>query len=264
MAAVTLRSESTDPSVRRLARRAARFAFRPYTTDLLGRRIADPPPEQPENAGLVLHRLTSLADVAERTPSLPHGQFDDLQLHLRFLNPLRRARWRREVAGRFRRGDIGYVATVDGQIAGWIWRCAGPVIRRAGSGLRIHLAPGDAYLYHFWAVPRHRHLGTARFVMGGALWDLYGADSDAAPRLDGTDPRVFGFIDRPNPANLLLLTLVFGFQVVQTVRHIRLLYTVRVQVPWGATPPDGPCSRGGAASAARPARAGTADEQQRG
>jgi hypothetical protein len=249
---------------RRLLRRAARFVFRSYTTDLLARSIADPPPEPPEDTGLVLHRLTSPADVAERTPTLPHGQFDDLEVRLPWLNPLRRARWRREVAGRFRRGDVGYVATVDGEIASWIWMSSRPDIRQAGSGLHIHLAPGDVYLYHFWAVPRHRHLGTARFVMSGVLRDLHDADSGVEPRPDGRNPQVFGFIDRPNPPNLLLLTVGFGFRMVQTVHYIRLLYTVTFQVPWSATPPDGPCSRNGRPLAARPVPAGVADERHHG
>ena len=259
MAAVTLQGESAVPPVRRLVRRAGRFFFRSYTTDLLARRIADPPPEQPESTGLVLHRLTSLADVAAKTPSLPHGQFDDLELRLPFLNPLRRARWRREVAGRFRRGDVGYVATVDGEIAGWIWTRSGPHIRQEGSGLHVHLAPGEMYLYHFWAVPRYRHLGTARFVMGGVLWHLHRAGSDGAPRPDGRPPQVFGFIDRPNPLNLLLLTVGFGFRVVQTVRYVRLLYSVRFQVAWSASPPDGPCSRRVRTSADRPAQSAIMD-----
>jgi hypothetical protein len=233
MSALTFASEPAVPAGRRLVRRAARFAFRAYTRDVLARRIADPPPEQPENLGLVLHRLESVADAAGKTPSLSRGEFEDLQLHLPLLHPLRRARWRRAVGERFRRGDVAYVATVDGDIAGWIWLSSRAVIRGAGTGLRIHLEPGDAYLYHFWTVPRHRHLGTARFVMGGALWDLYRAEREVDPRPDRSHPRVFGYIDRPNPANLLLLTVVFGFRVVETVRYVRLLYTVRVRVRWG-------------------------------
>src|SRR4051794_26060563 len=146
MAAVKLESESAVHGVRRLMRRAARFVFRMHTTDVLARRIADPPPGQPENTRLLLHRLESMADVAERTPWLLHGQFDALQLHFPLLNPLRRARWRREVARRFRRGDVGYVAEIDGEIAGWIWALSRPDIRQAGSGLHIYLAPGDVYL----------------------------------------------------------------------------------------------------------------------
>jgi hypothetical protein len=241
MAADTLESESSVRGVRRLMRRAARFVFRSYRTDVVARRIADPPPEQPADTRLVLHRLRSMADAAVKTPPLPHGQFDDLPLHFPSLNPLRRARWRREVGGRFRRGDVGYVATVDDEIAGWIWMSPGPgpVVRDAKSGLRIRLEPGDAYLYHFWAVPRHRHCGTARFVMGGALWDLYRAHADVGSRPDSSDPRVFGLIDRPNPANLLLMTLVFGFQVVQTVRRARILSGFALRVPWSARPPGG-------------------------
>jgi GNAT superfamily N-acetyltransferase len=264
MATITLETAPAVPAVRRLMRRAARFVFRSYTTDVVARRIAEPPPEQVKGTGLVLHRLTSVADAAHKTPSLFYGQFDDLQLPFPLLNPLRQARWRREVAGRFRRGDVAYVATLDGEIAGWIWMSASPVSREAGSGHRIHLAPGDVYLYHFWTVPRHRRLGTAQFVMSGALRHLHRAKSEERLPPDGSDRRVLGLIERPNPANLLLLTVVFGFRVVQTARHVRLLYTVKVQVPWGSSPPDGPCSGRCQVSARQLARAGVAAERRHG
>jgi GNAT superfamily N-acetyltransferase len=246
MAAITLGTDPAVPAVRRVMRSAARCVFRSYTTDVVARRIADRPPDQLKDTGVVLHRLRSLADAAVMTPSLLHGQFDDLPLHLPVLNPLRRARWRREVVNRFRRGDVAYVATVDGDIAGWIWMSHDRVIRDSRTGLCIHLEPGDAYVYHFWAVPRHRHRGSARLLMGGALWDLHRALADARPRPDGSDPRVFGMIDRPNPANLFLTTLIFGFGVVQTVRRVRILVCLALQVPWSADPPGGPCSCAGA------------------
>ncbi|MGK5110410.1 hypothetical protein [Geodermatophilus sp. CPCC 205506] len=214
-----------------------------HTSDVVARRIDDPPPAPPQDTGLVLHCLRSMADVAAQAPALCLGRADDVRLSLKVLNPLRRARWPRQIAGRFSRGEVCHLATLDGEVASWIWMSRRPLVRDRSSGLRFRLAPGDAYIYHFWAVPEYRHLGSARFVMSGALESLYRQSMiDDRSEGHGSAPVVYGYIDRPNPANLLLTTVLFGFRVAQTVRSVRLLDLVGLQVPRSATPSGPPCS----------------------
>jgi hypothetical protein len=72
------------------------------------------------------------------------------------------------------------------------------------------------------------------FLMAGLLHDL--AED---PTLDW----VYGYVDRANAPNQLLLRMVFGFRTVQVVKHLSVLNTIGWQIPLTDRPPRGPCSR---------------------
>ncbi len=133
------------------------------------------------------------------------------------------------------RGDRGYVATVEGQYAGRIW-LSRTSHRDHWSGLRIRLAPDEAYAYAMEAGPRYRRLGLAAQLVARLLSDLR----------DGQEAsRVYGWVDLRNRESLILLSVVFGFTPVQTVRRAHLLRRIGWQVRGSDQPAFGPLSRVG-------------------
>jgi hypothetical protein len=208
--------------LRRLWRGALRRILFLYTADIVGRRITEEPRTFHADDNLVLHRVTSLSDPILNAP----GMY---------------ARRPRGMAGRFERGDVAYIATVQGEVAAWVWlsRVSYPT-----GVLRIRLAPGDCYMYDLWAFPEYRKLGAGGFVMSGLLRELYNESIELHGAFGEVDERwVYGYIDRPNLPSLLLHRIVLGCTLVQSVKHLQILNCFWWQIPFTDKPPSGPCSR---------------------
>lgn len=73
------------------------------------------------------------------------------------------------------RGDQGYLATIDGDYARRIWASRASH-RDPRSGLRIRLAPGEAYAYAIEVDARYRPLGLAAALVATTLSDLREAE----------------------------------------------------------------------------------------
>lgn len=138
------------------------------------------------------------------------------------------------------RGDEGYLATIDGRFAGWIW-VSRTSHRDPWSGLQISLAPDEAYTYAMWIDAAHRRDGLAAFMVASMLSALRG---------DATVSKVYGWVDARNRESQLLLRMVFGFSQVQRVKRAHLLRRVGWQVRGSDEPPYGPVSAVGRHSAA--------------
>jgi ribosomal protein S18 acetylase RimI-like enzyme len=186
-----------------------------HTVEIVRRETAQHPPAVRTGAGFALHRAASAEDPLLRRA--PVG-----------------ARRLRQVPAAVARGDVAYVATADGQVAGWIW-LSRVSHRDQWSGLRFSLAPAECYAYDLWSLPRYRTLGVGAFLLAGLLQDL---------AEDPTLQWVYGYVDRANTRSQLLLRMVFGFRTVQAVKHFCLLDSRGWQVPFTDRPPGGPCSRG--------------------
>jgi ribosomal protein S18 acetylase RimI-like enzyme len=150
-------------------------------------------------------------------------------------------RRRRTIKPFLARGDHGYLATVSGQFAGWIW-LSRVSHRDPVTGLHIRLAPDEAYSYAMWVLSAYRHLGIAAVLVSTMLSDI-----QRAPAIR----RVYGFIDPRNRESQLLLRMVFGFTQVQQVRRIHLVRR-GWQVPRSDHPRFGPVSRVGRHSTGSP------------
>jgi ribosomal protein S18 acetylase RimI-like enzyme len=171
-------------------------------------------------------------------PSRP--EIEGAQLHL--LTPQSGAgfealppRYAKHARSYLKRGDSGYVVTVRGSFAGWLWMSR-VSHRDPWSGLRFRIAPDEAYIYAMWAEPEYRELGIGAALMAALL-----ADVQDDPALD----RVYGWVDEPNREMQLLVRMMFGFQEVQKVRRARVLHLAGVQVPLTDRPRSGPVSRRG-------------------
>jgi hypothetical protein len=201
--------------LRSLPRAALRRIGALYTVDIVRRGTAQPPPAVQAGAGFVLHRAASPQDpVLLRAPV--------------------GARRLKRVPAAMARGDVAYVATVDAQVVGWIWLSRVPH-RDPWSGLHFRLAPAECYAYDLWSLPQYRTQAVGAFLIAGLLSDL------------AEDPSlqwVYGYVDRGNARNQLLLRMVFGFRTVQAVKHLCMLDSRGWQVPFTDRPPGGLCSRG--------------------
>jgi GNAT superfamily N-acetyltransferase len=144
-----------------------------------------------------------------------------------------RERWK-EVVPFHRRGDSGFVASVDGRFAGWLW-VSRVSHRDPWSGLRVRLAPNEAYAYALWVEPEFRPKGLARVLVVSMLMDVA-----ADPSVD----QVYGWVDKRNRQSEMLLRLL-GFVDVQTVRRVHILRRIGWQVPRSDRPPFGPFSSKG-------------------
>jgi ribosomal protein S18 acetylase RimI-like enzyme len=200
--------------LRSLPRAALRRITALHTVDIVRRGTAQQPPAVRAGAKFVLHRATSAED-----PFLLRA-------------PVAAPRLRR-VPAAVARGDVAYVATVDVQVVGWIW-LSRVSHRDPWSGLRFSLAPAECYAYDLWSLPQYRTLGIGAFLVAGLLHDLAG---------DRSLEWVYGYVDRANTRNQLLLRMVFGFRTVQAVKHVCVLDSRGWQVPFTDRPPRGPCSR---------------------
>jgi GNAT superfamily N-acetyltransferase len=104
------------------------------------------------------------------------------------------------------RGDRGYLATLDGRFAGWLW-LSRVSHRDPWSGLRFRIAPDEAYVYAMWGEPEFRKLGVAGLLMSAVLSERAARSGDQ-PRLwlgrfrqpgdAGVDPH--GIRVHPDPA----------------------------------------------------------------
>lgn len=132
------------------------------------------------------------------------------------------------------RGDEGFIGLVDGRFAGWVW-LSRVSHRDPYSGLRIRLAPDEAYAYALWIAPEDRPHGVAAVLMTAMLTAV------------ATDPaltRVYGWVDQRNRESEVLLRLL-GFERAQEVRRLHLLHRFGRALPGSAQPPFGPLSRDG-------------------
>lgn len=132
------------------------------------------------------------------------------------------------------RGDEGYVATVGDRFSGWVW-LSRVSHRDRWSGLRIRIAPDEAYAYAMRVKEADRELGVAGVLMSRLLSDV---------RSDGTISRVYGWVDRRNREMQLMLRMMYGFTQVQRVWRARIP-RIGWQVPWSDDPKFGPVSRVG-------------------
>lgn len=201
--------------LRSLPRAALRRIGALHTVDIVRREIAQPPPAVQAGAAFMLHRAASAQDpVLLRAPV--------------------GARRLKQVPAAMARGDVAYVATVDAQVVGWIW-LSRVSHRDPWSGLHFHLTPAECYAYDLWSLPRYRTQAVGAFLLAGLLNDL---------SEDPTLHWVYGYVDRANARNQLLLRMVFGFRTVQAVKHLCMLDSRGWQVPFTDRPPGGLCSRG--------------------
>jgi ribosomal protein S18 acetylase RimI-like enzyme len=145
----------------------------------------------------------------------------------------------RTVDAFFARGDQGYVVTVGDRFAGWIW-LSRVSHRDPYSGLRIQIAPDEAYAYAMRVEPGFRHLGIAAVLVSTLLSDAQN---------DPTIGRVYGWVDSGNREMQALLRMMFGFTQAQRVRRVRLTRMVW-QMPWYDNPKFGPVSSVGRHSTA--------------
>jgi ribosomal protein S18 acetylase RimI-like enzyme len=201
-------------ALRSLPRAALRRTAALHTVDIVRRQTAQAPPALRAGASFMLHRVTSAGD-----PLLARAPIG--------------ARRRRQIPATVARGDVAYLATVDDQVVGWVW-LSRVSHRDRWSGLGFHLTPAECYAYDLWSLPEYRALGVGAFLMAGLLHDLAGD-----PTLDW----VYGYVDRSNAPNQLLLRMVFGFRSVQVVKHLSVLNAIGWQIPLTDRPPRGPCSR---------------------
>lgn len=196
-----------------LVRAVVRRLFTVYTVDIVQRSTAQQVPSPRADANLKLHRVTSKDDVVLRRA------------------PVRRRRLR-QAERALARGDLAYMAALDGEVVAWAW-VSRVSHRDAWSGLTFRLKPSECYAYDLWSLPRYRELGAGAFVMAGMLRDL----------AEDTQLRcVYGYIDRENVGSQLLNRMVFGFSTVQTVKLAQVLNRWGWQVPGTDKPSVGPCS----------------------
>ena len=141
---------------------------------------------------------------------------------------------RRDAQTFFARGDVGYVATVDGRFAGCIW-VSRTTHRDGWSGLRIRLAADEAYAYALWVEPDDRPKGVGVALCSALLQDLYD---------DPGVTRVYGWVDKGNRESQLLLRML-GYAQVQQVTRVRLFDRIGLQLPRSDEPHFGPCSTAG-------------------
>jgi ribosomal protein S18 acetylase RimI-like enzyme len=200
--------------LRSLPRAALRRIAALHTVDVVRRPTAQVPPAVRAGAGFALHRVTAAGD-----PLLARAPIG--------------ARRRRQIPAAIARGDLAYLATVDDQVVGWVW-LSQVSHRDRWSGLRFRLTPAECYAYDMWSRPEYRALGAGAFLMAGLLHDL---------AEDPTREWVYGYVDRANAPNQLLLRMVFGFKTVQVVKHLSVLNALGWQIPLTDRPPRGPCSR---------------------
>jgi GNAT superfamily N-acetyltransferase len=161
-------------------------------------------------------------------------------VELRRMNAATRSEWlsvvspgRRRGAERFlARGDEGWMALVAGRYAGWMW-LSRVSHRDRWSGLRIRLAPGEAYAYALWVEPADRPNGVAAALMTATLGDV---------RDDPALTRVYGWVDKRNRESQMLVRML-GFKPVQEVKRLHVLSRIGLQVPFTDRPPGGMVSR---------------------
>jgi GNAT superfamily N-acetyltransferase len=182
---------------------------------VLERAVSKPLPELSEIPVLEMHRVSS-PDPGPWRELVPEAQWRTAEHFLA-------------------RGDRGYFAVVEGEYAGRMW-LSHTSHRDSWSGLRIRLAPDEAYAFAMQAVPRYRHLGVAAALVARMLSDL---------RQDGNVERVYGWVDTRNRESKVLLRMVFGFTGVQTAKRAHLLRRIGWQVRGSDQPRFGPLSEVG-------------------
>jgi GNAT superfamily N-acetyltransferase len=134
------------------------------------------------------------------------------------------------------RADVAYVAFVGGRFAGWVWLSRSPYRRYPGSGLKVRLAPDEAYTYGLWVDAPYRPRGVAVSLMARVLSDV---------KNDPGITRVYGWVDRRNRPSDVMLRVVFGFKQAQRIKRLNFMRRWGCQLPLSARPAYGPFSRAG-------------------
>ena len=223
----------TTGFVERLAAGLRPQLFSVHVLDIVRRRIDEPAPEPRAYEGLVVQRaegddlLIEASKVGSNPIVLSLSRYG-------FIDSLAAARRLRRFHRRAARGEVAYVATSNGIVAGWAWLSTARVFRDRWIGLRLQFAPDESYIYDLWVYPEFRSSGAGALIMAEMLRDLQ--------RL-GTKQWVYGYIDRDNKPNQVLQRIVFGFRSVQSVKQLQFLVAFGRILPASATPPDGPCAR---------------------
>ena len=130
------------------------------------------------------------------------------------------------------RADTAFLAFVDGHFAGWMWLGRNSC-RYPGSGLKIRLAPDEAYSYGLWVDEQYRPYGVAAALIARLLRDA---------QADRGVSRVYGWVDRRNRESDIVLRMVFGFKQAQRIKRIQVLRRWGRQLPFSAHPRSGPLS----------------------
>jgi GNAT superfamily N-acetyltransferase len=207
--------------------------FSVHDLDLVRRSVNEVVPEPRADEGLVVHRVEGgdLLIQASKVGSSP------LVLSLsRFglVDSLAAARRLRRFRSRLARGEVAYIATKGGAVAGWTWLSTAPVFRDRWIGLQLQFEPDETYVYDLWVYPEFRSSGAGALITAEMLRDLQRA---------GSVRWVYGYIDRDNKPNQVLQRLVFGYRSVQSVKQVQFLVAFGRVLSATATPPDGPCVR---------------------
>jgi len=215
-------AQPDNPRVTRTARRpsrAARFTaafgrfFEIVDTNVLSRDAEKPVPIPQARVELDVQRVTAATSGWEQlVPEERH----------------------RDVRKFFARDDVGWIARVDSRFVGWIW-LSRISHRDPWSGLRIRLAPDEAYAYALWVEPELRPAGVAAVLMSSMLREVH------------EDPalvRVHGWVDSRNRESQALMRMS-GFRAVQHVKRVQLLRRIGTQLPRSDKPAFGPLSRVG-------------------
>jgi GNAT superfamily N-acetyltransferase len=195
----------------------ARRVFRVVPIDIIEWRATSTIPQPPPIPNTAIHRL--LSENSAQWDVVPRNRHRTAKVFLA-------------------RGDSGYLATFEGQFAGWIW-LSRVSHRDPASGLHIRLAADEAYSYAMWVEAPLRKLGVAGVLVATML-----SDARDDPAID----RVYGWVDKRNRESQLLLRMVFGFTQVQRARSAQLIRR-GWQVPRSDDPRFGPVSRAGRHSA---------------
>jgi GNAT superfamily N-acetyltransferase len=207
--------------------------FSKQTFDIVRRSVDQAVPEPRVDEGLVVHRVEVGGDLlieASKVGTIP------VILRLskfRLVDSLAAARRLRRFHRRLARGEVVYIATKGGVVAGWTWLSQARVFDDRWIGLRLQFAPDESYIYDLWVYPRFRTSGAGALIMAEMLGDLQRA---------GSVRWVYGYIDRENRPNQMLQRLVFGFRSVQSVEHVRFMVAFGRILPWTVAPPSGPCA----------------------
>lgn len=237
--AMTSDAQLDNPRVRRTTgrhSRAARFTaafgrfFEIVDTDVLSRDAGEPVPIAKARVELNVQRVT--AGTSRWEQLVPKARLRDVRKF-------------------FARDDVGWIARVNGRFVGWIW-LSRISHRDPWSGLRIRLAPDEAYAYALWVEPEVRPAGVAAVLMSSMLREVHD---------DPALARVYGWVDSRNRESQALMRMS-SFRGVQHVKRVHLLRRMGTQLPRTDRPAFGPMSRAGTHSQGAAVSDGRRDAEQ--
>ena len=207
--------------------------FSVHVLDIVRRRVSDAIPDIRADESMVVQRVDGGDLIALAARVGVHPLILPLS-KVPAIDRLATARRLRRFRSRLAKGHVAYVATKGDDVAGWMWSSNTRLYRDRWIGLKLHLEADEGYLYDFWVSPAFRRSGVGAFITAETLRDL---------QCDGRMQWVYGWIDRDNKPNQMLLRVVFGFESVQSVKCMRVLVAFARVLPRSATPREGPCAR---------------------